>query len=99
MAWNGFCAICGARTTRYTIDTIVIAGETRTVLACERCHIKLRPKRGLRETKPIEVVIPATEKLGKTETPTGFKEAKGNIPVKKADSNKDKKKAVATAVA
>jgi len=55
--WNGFCGKCGLAVSKYTIDTVNIDGERRTVLLCQRCWIAIRhPERVQKPKEPTTIV-------------------------------------------
>ena len=54
--WNGFCARCGLAVSKYTIDTVNIEGERRTLLLCQRCWIAIRhPEKVLKPKEPTVI--------------------------------------------
>ena len=57
MAWNGFCGLCEAKVSYYTIDTVTVGGERRTIMLCQRCWIKIRhPERVKKPKEPTTIV-------------------------------------------
>ena len=57
MAWNGFCGLCEAKVSYYTIDTVTVDGERRTLMLCQRCWISIRhPERVKKKKEPTTIV-------------------------------------------
>lgn len=57
MAWNGFCALCEAKVSYFTQDTVTVNGERRTLMLCQRCWIKIRhPERVKKPKEPTTIV-------------------------------------------
>lgn len=84
MAWNGFCGLCEARVSYYTIDTVTVDGERRTLMLCQRCWIKIRhPERVKKPKEPTTIVqnTAVREEKHTIQSPQneGYEETTGHI--------------------